>query len=120
MKKRVLVAFLLFALFCNLGVSAQGNYYNGANRSSEEYTRGVLNLFPNPSVNYATIVLNYIPVNRINIDLVDFNGNLLRRFAFSPGSQQMSIDVSDLERGFYILRVRERNSLVDILKLVKN
>jgi hypothetical protein len=89
-------------------------------RDAYKYSPGVTNVFPNPVINSASIVLNYTPLSRINIDLVDFNGQLRRKYVFNPGNHAMSIDVSDLDKGFYVLRVREQNILVDIVKLVKN
>jgi len=79
----------------------------------------IVNLFPNPAINNATVVLNYAPAQKVFVDVVDFNGEIRRSFAFLPGGRQLTFDVGFLDRGYYVIRVREASRLVDIVKLIK-
>jgi hypothetical protein len=118
---------ILLALAILLTISAQSEaqafyrdfsdngYYTGNNTQF-----GVLNLFPNPAINNASVVLSYLPAKRTFVDILDFNGQLRRSFGFNPGGRQLNFNVSFLERGYYIVRVREGDRLIDIIKMVKD
>lgn len=99
-------------------VNAQ-DFYNVGTTPANITSAQVLTVFPNPANNNTTVVLNYMPVNKVFLDLVDFNGHIRRTFSFPPGTQQLSLDVSFLETGYYVLRIREGAMLIDIVKFVK-
>ena len=82
--------------------------------------QNISELFPNPAMSNVTIVLQDIPTQAVYIDIVDFNGNLQRSYRFSPGNLALHFDVSFLPKGHYIIRVRDRSSLIDISRLVKS
>jgi hypothetical protein len=120
--KKILLAFAIV-----LGISAQGQaqaFYrdlsNNSYGASNNASFGILNLFPNPANNNASVVLSYLPARRTFVDILDFNGQLRRSFSFSPGGRQLNFNVSFLERGYYIVRVREGDRLIDMIKMVKN
>lgn len=95
---------------------SDGGYYTNANVTEAR----VLKLFPNPAINNASVVLTYLPEKRTYVDILDFNGQVRRSFGFNPGGRQLNFNVSFLERGYYIVRVREGDRLIDVLKMVKN
>ncbi|HTM64978.1 MAG TPA: T9SS type A sorting domain-containing protein [Flavipsychrobacter sp.] len=121
MKKILLALAILFIIPTQSEAQAfyrdfSDNGYYTANNTQF----GVLNLFPNPAVNNASVVLSYLPAERTFVDILDFNGQLRRSFSFNPGGRQLNFNVSFLERGYYIVRVREGDRLIDIIKMVKN
>jgi hypothetical protein len=80
----------------------------------------IINAFPNPVQNNLTIVLNYLPVRRFTVEIIDFNGRLRRSFAFAPGGQQISMDLSFLDPGDYVVRVLQSGRLVDRTRILKS
>ncbi len=67
-------------------------------------------IFPNPAKDF--IRLKNIPPGKYPINIYGLNGNLLYTCSLSEASQQ--IDLSNLDKGFYILKVNGQN-----LKFVK-
>lgn len=51
------------------------------------------------------------------VDLVDMSGKLIRQLHVQ--GKQMQIDISDLEEGFYYLKIKERGSVQQVLKIQK-
>lgn len=84
-----------------------------------EYQNVSTLVFPNPAINSTTVALNYIPTRRTFVDIVDFNGNIRRTYAFAPGGNKLTVEVGFLEQGYYALRIREANTLIDRVKFVK-
>jgi hypothetical protein len=117
MKKLILLFSSLAALALSGLASAQNFAAN--NQVTPDYEPPMTWVYPNPAIHSTTVVLNYIPVSKVFIDLVDFNGNIRRSYAFAPGGNKLSIDVGFLESGYYIMRIREGAGLIDIVKLVK-
>jgi len=115
MKKMI----LLMAIWagCITESNAQAFYQSQTTEQAPEWR--ITNLFPNPAINSATVVLNYIPAQMIFVDVVDFNGEIRRSFSFTPGGRQLTFDVGFLERGYYVIRVREASRLIDMVKLLK-
>jgi|GEM_PF-2959925 len=117
MKKLILILGLLF--FTSGSEAIAQAFSRNTVQSYELTDTKIVNMFPNPAVNHATVVLNYTPRRQTTIDMVDFNGQIRRSFAFAPGGNQFSFDVGFLERGHYVVRVRESGRLIDVARLVK-
>ena len=117
MKKLILLS--IFSLFaCYLPASAQS--FGANNPEPVDYYESALTwVYPNPAINTTTILLSYIPARKVVVDLIDFSGNIRRSYVFAPGGNELSVDVSFLERGYYVLRIREGAALIDRVKLVK-
>jgi len=118
---------ILLALAILLTISAQSDaqaFFRGfaddGHYAANNSKLIVLNLFPNPAINNASVVLSYLPARRTFVDILDFNGQLRKSFSFNPGGRQLNFNVSFLERGYYIVRVREDNRLIDVIKMVKD
>ena len=116
MKKTILIIGLLIGII-NQG-KAQAFKHTGYESIVVE--QHIETLFPNPALNNATVILNYLPDQKVYVDIIDFNGNLRRSFAFLPHGRQLSFDVGFLEEGYYIIRVREGYRLIDITRLLKS
>ena len=85
-----------------------------------EYVAPVDVVFPNPANSQTTVVLNYIPIEKVYVDVVDHNGNVHFTQVYAPGGRYLNLDVSFLDRGFYVLRIRERTGLLQVVRLVKS
>ncbi len=120
--KKIYIAIVMALAAASISVrsKAQAFYKEQPPVYSGYYPAEVINLYPNPARNAATVVLNYAPQDRVAIDLVDFSGNLRRTFTFNAGGRAFRFDVGFLERGYYLIRVREENRLIDILRLQKS
>lgn len=117
MKRFIFIFGFIFTAFVQ-ETAAQAFYKNNDIAYDLRETK-IVNMFPNPATNHATIVLNYVPLRQTVLDVVDFNGHIRRSFAFAPGGNQFSFDVGFLERGHYVVRIRESNRLIDVARLVK-
>lgn len=80
----------------------------------------VITAFPNPAQNQTTVVLAYRTRSHAVAEVLDYNGNLYKSYAFSPGTDQMTIDLGTLERGNYIVRIVEPGRRAEMVKLIKN
>lgn len=118
--KKILLSLAIVAAAGIDQVNAQAFYRNNDATEVVMTAGRIENLFPNPALNSTTIVLDYIPLQKIFVDIVDFNGQVRRTFAFTPGTRQLSFDVGFLESGYYVVRVREAGRLVDRTKLLKS
>jgi hypothetical protein len=110
---------LIFSAFI-LGLSPSKAQDFAANNPVVTAVEPIASLvFPNPAVNSTTVLLSYTPMRRVIIDIVDFNGNIRRSYAFAPGGNRFTVDVGFLEQGYYVLRVREGAALLSRTKLIK-
>src|SRR5687768_14967625 len=103
MKKLILLFSSIVALAISVPAKAQD--FTANNQVTQDYEPIMTWVYPNPAINSTTVVLNYIPVRKVYIELVDFNGNIRRSYAFAPGGNKLSIDVGFLESGNYIMRI---------------
>ncbi|HRO43381.1 MAG TPA: T9SS type A sorting domain-containing protein [Flavipsychrobacter sp.] len=117
--KQIILLFGIIILGTFEQATAQAFFRNNSSLQTTQAKTRIMTMFPNPATNHTTIVLNYIPAQRTVVDIVDYNGHIRQSFQFSAGGNQLSFDLSSLERGYYIVRVREAARLVDIAKLVK-
>ncbi|MBL7825861.1 MAG: T9SS type A sorting domain-containing protein [Saprospiraceae bacterium] len=84
-----------------------------ANRSDTEDEALTLNaeefqLFPNPTSNQLSISLPLIPSERFTINVLDLSGKSIKSWIFEPedAGQIISVDVSALPKGIYLLEIR--------------
>ncbi len=123
MKRVVFTLGLTVSLFVQHFAGSAQAFYKNDNQSEQQrtsWTLGVQTVYPNPTSSSSTVVLSYIPVNRVYIDILDYNGNIRQSFRFAPGGRQLSFDVGALDRGYYFVRVREQGRLIANVRLVKN
>jgi hypothetical protein len=116
--KKIYALAIFFAL-TNCEVSAQ-SVYNQVNTPEDvSYQMGIYTVFPNPAANNVSIVLNFTPIRKLSVEIIDFNGRLRRAYSFAPGGYVLNFDVSFLEQGQFIVRVLDRGRLVGRARLLK-
>ncbi|HLK27571.1 MAG TPA: T9SS type A sorting domain-containing protein [Puia sp.] len=69
------------------------------------------NVYPNPARNTATVEFDEMLTGKYSLELVNSNGfSVQRKEVTLAGNNQMTIDVSNLRRGMYFLRMRDETS----------
>ena len=73
--------------------------------SVEEPGRTLVNLYPNPASNLVSLAMEEAPAEQVLIRIYDMSGSLRysKPAAFSTGNPILTVDVSDLPDGMYIL-----------------
>lgn len=66
------------------------------------------NIYPNPANSQLNVAIAPNKAGEISLDVFDMQGRLLsgQRLNVLPGSQEVSLDVSDLMEGVYILKIQ--------------
>jgi hypothetical protein len=124
------IILTLVTVFFTAGAWAQSNniQFDEVNNTGDlqqlthSYTQSYhtdLFLYPNPAVNSARILLPYVAENRVTVIVMDFNSNILQSWIYSPGGNQLDIDLTAVPAGLYSLRVQEYGYPPDFLKLIK-
>ena len=75
-----------------------------------------INLFPNPASNILYLTVQDVKVNELTI--TDFSGKIIRTYQYS-NQALYDINVSDLEKGFYLVNVYTNEGIIT-KKFVKN
>ncbi len=85
-----------------------------------EHNQPEIKVFPNPVKSTGKISFNLEEISKIEISLIDINGNMVEKIAdgtYSTGDQLFTIDASGLPSGAYYLRVRKDN-IISIKTLI--
>ncbi len=72
------------------------------------------NVFPNPSSSQSTLEYSIEQSGEVKIDLLDKNGNTLRRLLSTPkeaGSYSLSVDLTDLGPGVYFYQIQTKSGV---------
>ncbi len=107
-----------------------GNFINGTGENGEVYepmeltkpiVSGVDNFvsarfrmedpYPNPAHQFTHVKFRINANDHVLIELVDSNGKILQKLTdkdYVPGEHQIKVDVSNMEAGFYFVRVKSR------------
>lgn len=99
-------------------VNNTGNLQEVAHSSTQPYTSDLF-LYPNPVANVARILLPYVPQHRVNVIMLNFNGNIVQSWIYAPGGNQLDVDMTAVPGGLYSLRVQEYGYLPDFIKVIK-
>ena len=62
-------------------------------------------LYPNPVQDMLFINIGLTNLTRIPVEIYDLTGKLIVSKTYSPTSNTLSIDVSNIESGFFILKI---------------
>lgn len=77
---------------------------------------------PNPAQDFTRVVFSLETTTRLTLDLVDVNGKtlklLLQNEVFSEGQHDVPVNISNLPKGHYFLRLTPENGLVAGRKLI--
>lgn len=75
------------------------------------------NLYPNPTSNNVTIQVDpTYNFNTLNVQLVDVTGRLVKETQMNTAMS--AIEISELEKGMYIVRISNNNELIHSSKLI--
>jgi len=94
-----------------------GDYQNKIFRNRATLTRPEFSafVFPNPSNDF----VNISATKKITrIEIVDAQGRLIK--STNENSSEVKIDVSDLAKGIYFLKVLDENSNSETFRLIRN
>ena len=94
--------------------------YTGCDVSSvTEYEKGEVLLYPNPASNVLNLFLpEKVTSEKINCDIVDIHGNLVKKDVFSCGTQKQ-INISALPAGQYVVRCYDASKFNQSAKFIK-
>jgi hypothetical protein len=76
--------------------------------SNETFDENSLKIYPNPARDFITIETNGVVIGNANVKIYDLNGRLLLNKPLDL-SQNQQIDVSNLNRGLYVLKIVNTN-----------
>ncbi|MBC7554941.1 MAG: DUF4394 domain-containing protein, partial [Taibaiella sp.] len=65
-------------------------------------------VYPNPVVSQTKITLPLPSKGAVNVNVVDFNGNVVRKYSYNAGSATLDLDMSRLPAGIYSVRVQQQ------------
>ena len=71
-----------------------------------------MTIYPNPAGDEFTVQSLLFKVSRTFVELYDLNGRKLLEKNIPRGSQEVTVDVSSLQSGFYFCRIRTENGSV--------
>jgi hypothetical protein len=112
---------------CNTYTGTNGSVAEGVQQPYEisivtaiEQVQGInLSVYPNPTTNYLTLSIDEFDFQNLSYQLVDNTGKLLKSERIT--SNQTNIDMGNLVRAIYIIKVIQNNSKeVKTFKLIKN
>jgi hypothetical protein len=79
------------------------------------------NIYPNPSHDKLNVVTNSVQQIRLQLEIMDVLGRVSLRnnnLAFEPGIAN-TLDISELPKGIYFLKISSNSSEPEILKFIK-
>lgn len=81
--------------------------------SMEEATAADLKLFPNPAKDIAQVEFNASNDGDVELNIIDLNGRTVSTVntTVTAGAQNISLDVSDLPSGVYMVQVRQNDNI---------
>lgn len=86
--------------------------------SIEQFDQAQIKLYPNPVFDELTIELTNLNVETIDVCIYNSIGILVKNYAGKSNLKE-TIDVSDLDNGIYLVRVKNNNNTIYNTKFVK-
>lgn len=87
--------------------------------NENEQNLKMVKFYPNPTTAKLNIELTKVPEAFIEVELYDIAGRMIRNNHFS-NQMDFSIDISDLQKGVYILNMKSNKEFSKSIKLIKN
>jgi sugar lactone lactonase YvrE len=75
-----------------------------------------ISVYPNPCDNYLTIAVNDIVLTNPNVEIYNIESKLVLK----SKNISKNIDISSLEKGLYIVTLRDNNNLIKVTSFMKN
>lgn len=86
--------------------------YNGVSGIKNEAEPLQFELFPNPAVNEFRVFSSEFRVSGATLELFDLNGEKLLEKQIPKGTEEFTVDVSNLINGLYFCRIQTKNGSV--------
>ncbi len=90
----------------------------GVSTVANNYSNSLL-VYPNPAATNTRIVLTQPAANNVYVDLVDFNGRVLRSYEYGSGTYQLDLDLGNVPAGLYSARITMNGAAEQSVKIVK-
>ena len=102
-------------------VVRNGEAILGIDYNQSAFIESVVNIYPNPVITSATIELNIKENSHINTEVYNQFGQLVSEtsHSLSIGMHEISIDLSDLNKGMYLLRISAEDNIAIVRKFIK-
>ena len=93
---------------------------SAANIDKSEAQHEKLRIFPNPSDGIFTIEINKTENNKVSVEILDITGKLVYRNDFPVmGTLKETIDLQNLNKGMYFLRVKEGEKISTVKVILR-
>jgi len=76
-------------------------------------------IFPNPTENWFTIDLDFLTNRKIAIEIIDINGAIIKQLNITVQSNQVHINLNDIEAGLYLVKLRNQGKILESRLLIK-
>ncbi|MGV3613115.1 MAG: T9SS type A sorting domain-containing protein [Fluviicola sp.] len=86
--------------------------YNEANPTlsvDEQFNAANLSVYPNPASDVVTVSWDKEMITDMKLELIDFDGRIIRMESVSPNESSVPMDIRDLESGVYFIRLNDSN-----------
>lgn len=84
--------------------------------SSLEINIPQINIYPNPASDY--LIINQNEQTNINYELIDMQGHVIKKLYLQDAHQHTMWDISDVKSGFYKLQIKQRDKVLQNVKIV--
>jgi len=84
---------------------------DGSNVGISETNMNTIRVYPNPATNFVNFSFDKSSGENIRISFVDLNGKIILDRTY-PGNKEVSINVRDLTRGYYFVKLLTNNQTV--------
>ena len=71
-----------------------------------------MSILPNPSVGPTQVVLDQAASENLAMQVIGIDGKVWREDIFSQGTQQLTLQLSDLPRGIYFIKLTGKGVLL--------
>lgn len=99
---------------------AKTNNKSTETRSTATMSVESMQLSPNPANKQVSVQMSYDPQSQIRIALLDLVGRTLHTQTATRGDATINVDLSNLQKGVYLVQVFENDNLVATKRLIKN
>ena len=79
-------------------------------------------MYPNPASSIVTVTFSLMGMQAISVLITDMMGRTIKNIKennFQEGNNNISVDVSELNSGFYLTKIKSAES-IQTIKLLKN
>jgi len=88
-----------------------------------KYIENQISVYPNPINRQMNLELEVKDLNKIDLEIIDLLGKRVLHSKYSPiskGKQAFQLNIPKVKPGYYILKVRQKEQIINVQKLVIN